>query len=522
MTLRIFVPRDAGALAVGADEVAAALARRGRGARLDVEIVRTGSRGMYWLEPLVEVETPAGRVGYGPVDAGRCRRRCSTPACSTAGAHRCGSAWPRRFPSSSARPASPSPAAASSIRGRSTTTAPMAATRGCERAHRARARQAIVEEVIAIRPARPRRRRLPDRHQVAAPSPTRRPPQKYIVCNADEGDSGTFADRMIMEGDPFVLIEGMAIAGIAVGATKGYVYIRSEYPHADRGDGERDRERARGRHARRARRRLAATPSTSRCASAPAPMSAARRPRCSKASKASAARSAPSRRCRRTRACSASRPSSTTCCRSPPCRSSWRRAPRSIAISAWAARAAPCRSSSPATSSTAACSRRPSASRSASWSTTSAAARASGRPVRAVQVGGPLGAYFPRALFDTPFDYEAFAAARRADRPWRHRRVRRHASTWRSRRASPWSSAPSNRCGKCTPCRIGSTRGVEVIDRIIAGEDARREPRAARRSLRHDEVRIALRARRLHALSGDERAHPFPRGFRRDAAPAGC
>ena len=56
--------------------------------------------------------------------------------------------------------------------------------------------------------------------------------RKYIVCNADEGDSGTFADRMIMEGDPFVLIEGMAIAGIAVGATKGFVYIRSEYPHA--------------------------------------------------------------------------------------------------------------------------------------------------------------------------------------------------------------------------------------------------------------------------------------------------
>ena len=56
--------------------------------------------------------------------------------------------------------------------------------------------------------------------------------QKYIVCNADEGDSGTFADRMLMEGDPFLLIEGMAIAGVSVGATKGYVYIRSEYPHA--------------------------------------------------------------------------------------------------------------------------------------------------------------------------------------------------------------------------------------------------------------------------------------------------
>src|SRR6201999_2999250 len=56
--------------------------------------------------------------------------------------------------------------------------------------------------------------------------------RKYIVCNADEGDSGTFADRMIMEGDPLVVIEGMTIAGIAVGATKGNIYIRSEYPHA--------------------------------------------------------------------------------------------------------------------------------------------------------------------------------------------------------------------------------------------------------------------------------------------------
>src|SRR5213075_501514 len=56
--------------------------------------------------------------------------------------------------------------------------------------------------------------------------------QKYIVCNADEGDSGTFADRMLMEGDPFSLIEGMTIAGIAVGATQGYIYVRSEYPHA--------------------------------------------------------------------------------------------------------------------------------------------------------------------------------------------------------------------------------------------------------------------------------------------------
>ena len=68
--------------------------------------------------------------------------------------------------------------------------------------------------------------------------------QKYIVCNADEGDCGTFADRMLMEGDPFVLIEGMTIAGLAVGATKGYIYIRSEYPHAIATMKRGDRDRA--------------------------------------------------------------------------------------------------------------------------------------------------------------------------------------------------------------------------------------------------------------------------------------
>ena len=109
---------------------------------------------------------------------------------------------------------------------------------------------------------------------------------------------------------------------------------------------------------------------------------------------------------------------------------------------------------------------------------------ATGRPVRAVQVGGPLGAYFPRSLFDTPLDYEAFAAHRR--------RCSATAASWSSttrvdmarqaRFAMEFCAIES--CGKCTPCRIGSTRGVEVIDRIIAGEDRRGEPRAARRPLR--------------------------------------
>ncbi len=132
------------------------------------------------------------------------------------------------------------------------------------------------------------------------------PQQKYIVCNADEGDSGTFADRMIMEGDPFVLIEGMTIAGIAVGATYGYVYIRSEYPDAIEAMEIAIREARKGGM-------LGAqiagshTISTWRCGPAPAPMCAARRPRCSRASRASAARSAPSLPCPPISGCSASR-----------------------------------------------------------------------------------------------------------------------------------------------------------------------------------------------------------------------
>ena len=91
-------------------------------------------------------------------------------------------------------------------------------------------------------------------------------------------------------------------------------------------------------------------------------------------------------------------------------------------------------------------------------------------PDRAVQVGGPLGAYFPRALFDTPFDYEAFAAK---DGLIGHGGVVVFDDTvdmaHQARLALEFCAIES--CGKCTPCRIGSTRGVEVIDRIIAGQN---------------------------------------------------
>ena len=143
---------------------------------------------------------------------------------------------------------------------------------------------------------------------------------------------------------------------------------------------------------------------------------------------------------------------------------------------------------------------------------------ATGRPVKAVQVGGPLGAYFPRALFDTPFDYEAFAAKDGADRPRRHRGVRRHASTWPKQARFAMEFCAIESCGKCTPCRIGSTRGVETIDKIVAGDRA-----GEATSKLVDDLCNTMKFGSLCALGGftpypvHERAQPFPRRFR--AAP---
>ncbi len=98
---------------------------------------------------------------------------------------------------------------------------------------------------------------------------------------------------------------------------------------------------------------------------------------------------------------------------------------------------------------------------------------ASGRPVRAVQLGGPLGAYLAEK-FDVPLDYEALRRPGAHARAWRHRRFRRHRGHGAAWRVSPSSSAPLESCGKCTPCRVGATRGAEAIDKIIAGREARR------------------------------------------------
>jgi len=229
VTARIFISRDSGALCVGAEAVATTFRKAFEKRGLNVEIVRTGSRGLYWLEPLVEVERPEGRVGYGPVhvadvdglldagmlDGGKHKLSLSRvddipwlKRQTRLTFYRCGIVDPRSLEDYKAH-------------------------KGYEGLKKALqvGPKAIVEEVVTSGLRGRGGAGFPTgiKWRTVADTP---PQQKYIVCNADEGDSGTFADRMIMEGDPFVLIEGMTIAGIAVGATKGYVYIRSEYPHA--------------------------------------------------------------------------------------------------------------------------------------------------------------------------------------------------------------------------------------------------------------------------------------------------
>lgn len=228
-TITVYVPRDTAAVAMGAHEIAQQLAAQAQERGLDIQIVRNGSRGLLWLEPMVEVRTAEGRVAYGPVqtedlpglfDAGFLQ----------GGAHKLCHGLTDAIPYlknqerlTFARVGIIDPVSVADYQ----------ACGGFEGLSKALAMEpaAIVKEVTDSG--------LRGRGGAAFPTGIKwntvlntPAQQKYIVCNADEGDSGTFSDRMLMEGDPLCLVEGMAIAGLAVGATYGYIYVRSEYPLA--------------------------------------------------------------------------------------------------------------------------------------------------------------------------------------------------------------------------------------------------------------------------------------------------
>jgi len=464
MTMRLFVPRDAGAIAVGADEVAVAFEQAAATSGIAIEIVRTGSRGLYWLEPMAEVATSYGRIAFGPVG---CSDALSVLEAILSGdTHPLGLGIAEEIPwlkrqtrLTFARCGVIDPRSVDDYRAHG-------GYQGLERALTLGSDTILAEVTTSGLRGRggagfPTGIKWKTVAQASAE-------RKYIVCNADEGDSGTFADRMIMEGDPFVVIEGMTIAGVAVGASKGYIYIRSEYPHA--------------------------------VEAMNAAIAAAKRAGYLGADIGGSGHSfdlevrvgAGAYVCGEETSLLESLEGRRGIVRAkPPLPAhkglfgkptvinnvlSFAAIPFILAGGAKAyAEFGIGRSRGTMPIQLAGNIRYGGLFETAFGITLGeliddiGGGTLTGRPVRAVQVGGPLGAYFPRALFDTPFDYEAFAAR---DGLIGHGGIVVFDDSVdmakQARFAMEFCAVES--CGKCTPCRIGSTRGVETIDKIRRGE----------------------------------------------------
>ena len=474
--VQVFVPRDAAATSVGANVVADAIEREAAKRKLAIDVVRNGSRGMLWLEPFVEVATGKGRVGYGPVtpndvaalfDAGFLEGKAH------ASCHGRVDDIPwlqKQTRITFARVGVVDPLS----------TADYEAHGGLAglRKALAMAPAAIVEEVLqsglrgrggAGFPAGIKWRTV---LQTASDT-------KFIACNADEGDSGTFSDRMVMEGDPFLLLEGMTIAGLATGATEGYVYLRSEYPDAKVAfEAAIARARAAGwlgddvlGSGRRFDVHLRIGAGAYICGEETAMLE-------SLEGKRGMVRPKPPL---------------------PAISGLWGRPTlihnvMTLAAVPWIVEHGGAaygkhgvgRSKGTLPFQLAGNVKHGGLVEVPFGITLQAllhdfgGGTASGRPIRAVQVGGPLGAYLPPSKFDVPLDYEAFAAA---GGMVGHGGIVVFDDTVdmcrQARYAMEFCAIES--CGKCTPCRIGSTRGVEVIDRIAAGKN-----RAANETLLRD------------------------------------
>jgi formate dehydrogenase iron-sulfur subunit len=464
MKMRIFVPRDAAAVSVGADEVALALDQAAAKRDVPVNIIRNGSRGLLWLEPMIEVATVKGRVAYGPVTPADVPSLLDAMASNGAHPLRLGLTeeipWLKRQTRLTfARCGIIDPRSVDDYRAQD-------GYKGLERA------LTLTSDVIL---ADVTTSGLRGRGGAGFPTGIKwktvaqtNADQKYIVCNADEGDSGTFADRMIMEGDPFVVIEGMTIAGITVGATKGYIYIRSEYPHAveamnaaieaGRRAGYLGSKICGSKHSFDLEVRVGAGAYV--CGEETSLLE-------SLEGKRGIVRAKPPLPAHKGLFGKPSVINNVL---------SFAAIPFILAGGAKAyADFGMGRSRGTMPIQLAGNVKFGGLFETAFGITLGelvddvAGGTFTGRPVRAVQVGGPLGAYFPRALFDTPFDYEAFAAR---DGLIGHAGIVIFDDTVdmakQARFAMEFCAIES--CGKCTPCRIGSTRGVETIDKIRAGE----------------------------------------------------
>ena len=459
--MKIYLPLDSAAVALGADEIAHAIEKHAHAKGVAVTLVRNGSRGMVWLEPMVEVENPKGRLAFGPMTLS------DVPALfGDLSAHPKALGLTEDLPwlkaqtrLTFARVGVIDPLSLDDYK----------AQGGLSGLTRALTmdKSAIVAEVTASG--------LRGRGGAGFPTGIKWKTvseavadRKYIVCNADEGDSATFADRMLMEGDPFTLIEGMAIAGVACGATKGFVYIRSEYPVAVRvmqdavaiaqvagvlgasvlGSGHAfDMEVRVGAGA------YVCGEETSLLnslegkrgvvrAKPPLPALQGFMGKPTVVNNVISLASIPvifEKGAEFYKGFGLGRSRGTI-----PLQIAGNVKHGGLYEIAFGLTLG-------------------------EIVDTIAGGTASGRPVKAVQVGGPLGAYFPRALFDTPFGYEEFAGK---DGLIGHAGLTVFDDSAdmlaQARFAMEFCAIES--CGKCTPCRIGAVRGVETVDRIAKGD----------------------------------------------------
>ncbi|MBV7567621.1 NADH-quinone oxidoreductase subunit NuoF [Pseudomonas sp. PDM27] len=463
----LYLPCDSLARAVGADEVSTALITQAKERNLPLELQRTSSRGLYWLEPLLEVDSPQGRIGFGPLTA------ADVPSVLDAlqdepSAHPLALGLVEELPYLKtqqrllfARAGITRPLSLDDYRAHGGFEGlNRAVTLGGEQTATAVFDSGLRGRGGAAFPAGIKWRTV--RATEAA--------QKYIVCNADEGDSGTFADRMLMEGDPFLLIEGMAIAGLCVGATYGYIYVRSEYPDAVAtlrnalqiarengylganvgGSGQAfDMEVRVGAGAYICGEETALLDSLEGKrgivrAKPPIPALKGLFGQPTLVHNVLTLASVPlilAKGAQFYRDYGMGRSLGTMPFQLAGNIRHGGLVERAFGLSL------------------------------RELVEDYGGGTASGRPLKAAQVGGPLGAWVPPSQFDTPLDYEAFAAIGAmlghggvvvADDTLDMAHMARFAMEF----------CAEESCGKCTPCRIGSTRGVEVIDRLLAAPDA--------------------------------------------------
>ncbi|ADP18490.1 NAD-dependent formate dehydrogenase beta subunit [Achromobacter xylosoxidans A8] len=466
----IYVPRDAAALAMDADTVARDIERAADARGLSVQIVRNGSRGLLWLEPLVEIATPQGRIAYGPVQP-------EDVAALFDADWLAGGEHPLRLGLTEEIPYLKQQERLTFARVGVTDPLSLqdyAAHGGLQGLQRALTMEPgqIVDEMVASG--------LRGRGGAAFPTGIKWKTvagtpgdQKYIVCNADEGDSGTFADRLLMEGDPYVLIEGMTIAGLAVGATYGYIYVRSEYPQAIdtleaaiararsvgwlgddvHGSGRRfDLEVRKGAGAYICGEETSLLESLEGKrgvvrAKPPLPAISGLFGKPTVINNVISLATVPiilAKGAAYYRDYGVGRSHGTL-----PFQLAGNLKHGGLVEKAFGLSL-----------------------RDLLYGF--GGGSASGRPLRAVQVGGPLGAYLPESQWDVPLDYEAYIQISAMvghgglvafDDSVDMARMARYAMEF----------CAIESCGKCTPCRIGSTRGVETIDKIVAGGPGREQ-----------------------------------------------